>query len=159
MGVRDLIGKHAEAIVVARLMDSYGNPEPYFDPHPLGEKCATYDFLVELVNAGASAPYFFVQVKGTRKPLSRRDRRLVVQVSESDVRRMAMCPMPTYLIGVDEPREKAYVVSVHGALSGPLEAIPTTYPLNAENLSRLWREVKEYWGTLDPTAKVSAFTI
>ena len=66
MAAHDLIGKRGESIVIARLMDPCGNPEPYFDPHPLGEKCPTYDFLVELVNAGDSVPYFFVQVKATR---------------------------------------------------------------------------------------------
>jgi hypothetical protein len=46
MSARDLIGKRGEAIVTARLMDFCGNPEPYFDVHPLGEKCPTFDYLV-----------------------------------------------------------------------------------------------------------------
>ena len=46
---RDYIGKRGEAIATAALLDFCGNPEPYFDPHFLGEKCPTYDFLVELL--------------------------------------------------------------------------------------------------------------
>jgi hypothetical protein len=158
MAIRDLIGKRGESIMVARLMDSCGRPEPYFDPHPLGEKCPTYDYLVELVNAGARVPYFLVQVKATRKALTRRQRRLSVRVSADDVRRMAQCPVPTYLIGVDELGENAYVVSIHGGLAGPITSMPSTYPLNRDNLKTLWDEVKNYWQALYPVAKTSVFT-
>ena len=48
MIARDLIGKRGEAIVSERLLDFCGNPLPYFDPHPLGEKCPTFDYLVEV---------------------------------------------------------------------------------------------------------------
>jgi hypothetical protein len=110
MAVRDLIGKRGEAIFVARLMDFCGNPEPYFDPHWLGDKCPTYDYLVELVNARDSTPYFFVQVKATQKAQTKRERRLVVQVGATEVQRMVECPVPTYLVGVDEPSSDAYIV-------------------------------------------------
>lgn len=158
MAARDLIGKRGESIVVARLMDFCGNPEAYFDPHPLGEKCRTFDYLVELVNAGESVPYFFVQVKATRKGRTRNQRRLVVQVGAEDVRRMVRCPVPTYLVGVDEPAEKAYLLSVHGAMAGAIASVPTKYPLNCKNLKRLWDEVKDYWQTLDSSARSSVFT-
>src|SRR5437667_8835686 len=103
MAARDLIGKRGEAIVTARLMDFCGNLEPYFDVHPLGEKCPTFDYLVELVNAGNSVPYFLAQVKSTRKGFTENSRRLLVQVDAEYVLRMVQCPLPTYLIGVDEP--------------------------------------------------------
>ncbi len=48
-------------------MDFCGNPDPYFDVHPLGEKCPTFDYLVELVNVSNSVPYFLPQVKSTQK--------------------------------------------------------------------------------------------
>ncbi|GEM_PF-641860 len=50
MAARDLIGKRGEAMVTARLTDFCGNPYPYFDVHPLGEKCPTFDYLVELID-------------------------------------------------------------------------------------------------------------
>ena len=59
---REYIGKRGEAIATAALLDFCGNQEPYFDPHFLGEKCPTYDFLVELLGAGASPPYFLAQL-------------------------------------------------------------------------------------------------
>src|SRR5438132_12404809 len=106
MASRDLIGKRGEAIAIARLMDFCGNPDGYFHVHPLGEKCPTFDYLVELVNAGDSVPYFLAQVKSTQKGLTKKGGRLFVQVDEEDVRRMVQCPFPTYLIGVDVRKEK-----------------------------------------------------
>src|SRR5438552_957411 len=100
MAYRDLMGKRGEAIATARLMDFCGNREPYFDVHPLGEKCPTFDYLVELVNAGDSVPYFLAQVKSTRKGFSKNRHRLLVQVDAGDVRRMVQCPFPTYVIGI-----------------------------------------------------------
>lgn len=158
MAARDLIGKRGESIVMTRLLDFCGNPVPYFDPHPLGEKCPTYDYLVELVNATESAPYFFVQVKATKKPLTAKRRRLAVQVSVEDVQRMVECPVPTYLVGVDEPAGEAYIVSVHGSLSGAIGSMPAKFPLNPANLKQLWDEVKQYWERLDPKVRSSAFT-
>src|SRR5579872_3053920 len=120
MAARDLIGKRGEAIVTARLMDFCGNPDPYFDVHPLGEKYPTFDYLVELVNAGDSVPYFLAQVKSTRQGFTKQERRLLVQVEADDVLRMVQCPFPTYLIGVDEPHDRAFAVSVHGDMGGPI---------------------------------------
>jgi hypothetical protein len=158
MAVRDLIGKRGEAIVIARLMDFCGNADPYFDVHPLGEKCPTFDYLVELVNVGDSVPYFLAQVKSTRKGFTKKGRRLLVQVGEEDVRRMVQCPFPTYLVGVDEPNDRAYVVSVHGSMSGSLASMPSRYPLTPRNLRRLWEEVTAHWQKLDAATKGSVFT-
>ncbi len=157
MPTRDLIGKRGEAIVTARLMDFCGNPDPYFDVHPLGEKCPTFDYLVELVNAGDSVPYFLAQVKSTRKGFTKEGRRLLVQVGEEDVRRTVRCPFPTYLIGVHEPNDRAYFVSVHGSMTGPIASMPSRYPLTPRNLRRLWEEVTAHWKRMDATAKASAF--
>jgi hypothetical protein len=157
MAVRDLIGKRGEAIVTARLMNFCGNPEPYFDIHPLGEKCPTFDYLVELVNAGSSVPYFLAQVKSTQKGFTTQGRRLHVRVDEEDVRRMIQCPFPTYLIGVDEPSDRAYVVSVHSGISGSISSMPSKYPLTPRILRKLWEEVTAHWQKFDAAAKESAF--
>jgi hypothetical protein len=138
-------------------MDFCGHPDPYFDVHPLGEKCPTFDFLVELVNAGESVPYFLAQVKSTGQGFTKKGRRLLVQVDAADVRRMVRCPFPTYLIGVDEPNDRAYVVSVHGSISGAIASMPSRYPLTPRNLRKLWEEVTAHWKNLDATAKASAF--
>jgi hypothetical protein len=70
---------------------------------------------------------------------------------------MVQCPFPTYLVGVDEPNDRAYVVSVHGSMSGSLASMPSRYPLTARNLRRLWEEVTAHWKKLHAAAKTSAF--
>lgn len=59
MGISDYIGGRGEAIAFARLT-RLCRPEsdlPYFWPHYLGEKCETFDFFVELVDAGERTPF------------------------------------------------------------------------------------------------------
>ncbi len=157
MATRDRIGTRGEAIVAVRLMDFCGNPDAYFHVHPLGEKCPTFDFLVELVNAGDTVPYFLTQVKSTHKGLTKKGDRLLVKLGEEDVRRMVQCPFPTYLIGVDVSKEIAYVVSIHGTIRGSIPSMPTRYPLNPRNLRTLWEEVTAHWKKLAAAAKRSAF--
>jgi len=161
MSARDLIGKRGEQIAMARLMDFCGNPLPYFDPHPLGEKCPTYDFLVELIGSGSSNPYFLAQVKSTKKSVTKGTADLKLKVKARDVQSMTRCPIPTYLIGIDEPAAKAYIVSVHGALKGGISSIPTSYPLDANNLRILRDEVWTHWQILSQSSKSknSAFTL
>src|SRR4051794_25785823 len=88
MGIADFIGGRGEAIAFARLSQVCREDDlPYFWPHYLGEKCETFDFLVELVDAGERTPFFFVQVKATRKEYTRTQLppRLRAEVSEKDV--------------------------------------------------------------------------
>src|ERR1700689_1767557 len=109
MVAKDLIGKRGETIACERLLDFCGNPSPYFDPHPLGEKCPTFDYLVELIGAGRSTPYFLAQVKATKQGHTKGTMDLKVRLKARDVQMMVRCPIPTYLIGIDEPAEKAYI--------------------------------------------------
>ena len=123
---RDYIGKRGEAIATASLLDFCGNPEPYFDPYFLGEKCPTYDFLVELLGAGASSPYFLAQVKSTRQGFTKKTLDLKVALKAADVQKMIRCPIPTYLIGIDEPNARSYIVSIHGKLTGSRQFLSPT---------------------------------
>jgi len=133
--------------------------EPYFWPHFLGEKWEVFDFLVRLVGAGDAMPYFFVQVKSTRKDLTKRQNppRLRVEVSESDVRRMVAFPAPTYVIGVHEPEERAFVISVHGAMGKAIPSITTAHELTPDTLRQLWEEVREFWESRDMSRSTSSF--
>jgi Domain of unknown function (DUF4365) len=107
MDAKDLIGKRGESIASGCLLDFCGKALPYFDPHPLGEKCPTFDYLVELIGAGTSTPYFLAQVKATKQGSTKGTLDLKVKVKARDVQLMVRCPIPTYLIGVDEPTAKA----------------------------------------------------
>jgi Domain of unknown function (DUF4365) len=134
MHARDLAGKRGEFIASERLLDFCGRSIPYFDPYLLGEKFPTYDLLVELTGQHASKPYFLAQVKSTRSGGKKGMADLNVQLKTQDVRFMIRCPIPTYLIGVDKKAEVAYIISIHGNLTGGISSIPTTFPLDRGNL-------------------------
>jgi hypothetical protein len=138
MGITDFIGGRGEAIAYTRLSQMCREGDlPYFWPHFLGEKCQTFDFLVELVDAGEKTPFFFVQVKTTRKQYTKSHTpRLRVEVSKEDVRRMSAFPAPTYVVGVHEEEERAFVVSVHGKMREAIPSITTSHELTAKTLKQ-----------------------
>jgi len=104
----------------------------------------------------AQAP---VAALATKKGLTKKKLDLKVSLKAKDVQAMVRCPVPPYLIGVDEPAAEAYIVSIHGKLKGAISSLPTTYPLNAATLADLWTEVRTYWKTLDHKLKNSKFEI
>lgn len=162
MGISDFIGGRGEAIAFARLtrVCRVDADLPYFWPHYLGEKCETFDFLVELVDAGEITPFFFAQVKSTRQEFSkaRSSLRLRVGVSENDVRRMTAYPAPAYVIGVHENEERAFVVSVHGTMNKAIPSITADHELTCGTLKHLWDEVREFWRGREMTRHSSRFT-
>jgi hypothetical protein len=153
MAAREMIGVRGEALVAACLTDFCGRTEPYFHPHPLGEKCPTFDFLVELLGVGNKLAYFLVQVKATQQGYTQREANLKQKVSAWDIRKMTGCPIPTYLLGVDEPAGLVYIVSVHGKRTTAIPSIPTAHRLDCRNLKRLWVEVRDHWATLRSAVK------
>ncbi len=123
-----------------------GRSEPYFRTTPLGDKYPTFDYLVELV--GSEAAYFFlVQVKSTRQGYRKGSgtRRLRVNVDREDVRRMVASPIPAYVVGIDEPREVGYLLSMNEPRQAGLGGLPAKHALDCGNLQRLWQEVQNFW--------------
>jgi hypothetical protein len=158
MNVRDYMGERGETIFRVHMTDFCGNQFPYFSVRFLGEKCPTFDYLVELISPDGQdmARYFLVQVKATGSKSSKS--RLGASVSASDVRKMAACPMPTYVVGVDTRMERAYIVAVHSPLNRSIRAIPRRHRLNSANLKKLWHEINQYWESFDASVKTSKFT-
>jgi hypothetical protein len=160
MGITDFLGGRGESIAYACLSRMCREGDlPYFWPHFLGEKCETFDFLVELVDAGEKTPFFFVQVKATRKDYTRSQTpvRLRVEVSEKDIRRMSTFPAPTYVVGVHEEEERAFVVAVHSGMRDAIPSITTGHELTGEILRQLWDEVREFWQARDMSRPTSRF--
>lgn len=161
MGITDVIGGRGEAIAFARLarVCRADADLPYFWPHYLGEKCETFDFLVELVDAGEKTPFFFVQVKSTRKDFTkaRVTPRLRVEVAKKDIRRMVAYPAPTYVVGVHESEERAFIISVHGAMAEAISSITTAHELTCDTLQRLWEEIRAFWQDRDMSRSASFF--
>lgn len=133
-----------------------GRNEPYFRPTSLGDKHPTFDYLVELVGSEA---YFFVQVKSTRQGYRQgRDiRRLRVNVDKADVRRMVASPIPAYVVGIDEPREVGYLLSMNEPRQAGLGGLPARHLLNCGNLRRLWQEIHDFWVTRNMVLTDSLF--
>src|SRR5262245_22880152 len=130
MGITDFVGGRGEAIAYARLTKfCRGGSTVFFLPHYLGEKCPTFDFMVELVDAGTGTPFFFVQVKATRAGFTKRGRRIQIDVPAEDVERMSAHPAPTYVVGVHEPEERAFLLSVHGNMRERIRSITTAHEL------------------------------
>ncbi len=111
------------------------------------------------MDAGESTPYFFVQVKTTRKDFTKRQTppRLVIGVTEADIRRMVAFPAPTYVVGVHEDDERAFVVSVHEGMNESLFSITTGHELTCNTLERLWEEVRDFWQARDMVRHTSHF--
>lgn len=160
MANADDLGRRGEALFLLRITDFCGGKQQLFRPHFLGEKCPTLDYLVELLGAGLNTPFFFAQVKATRLGCTKgKKQRLRVKVSGEDVQRMAAFPAPTYLIGIDEPREAAFIWCVHAAMKHALPSLPTDFPVDGPNLRRLWQEVKDYWDGRDMRQQKSFFSV
>jgi hypothetical protein len=161
MGIADFIGGRGEAIAHKQITTFCRvDPDlPYFVPHHLGEKCRTFDFLVELVATEEVPLFFLVQVKTTRKAFTTTQTppRLRVGVSEEDVRQMVACPLPTYVVGVQEIEERAFIIAVDGQTSKAIPSITTAHELTPDTLRRLWEEVREFWRDRGPIQSTSLF--
>ena len=161
MGTSDYIGGRGESIASMRLDRIWRIDAdlPYFWPHFLGEKKKTFDFLVALVDAGLNTPFFFVQVKTTQKDYTRTQNppRLRVEISEEDIRQMVAFPAPTYVIGVHEREERAFVISVHEGMNEAIPSITTAHELDGSTLLRLWEEVRGFWLGHDMRRTSSSF--
>lgn len=160
MHVNDYSGRRGESLAAVLLTRLWGQAQPLFVPYFLGEKAETLDFLVELIGAGPSTPFFFIQVKTTQKGYTRSasaERRLRVQMSVDELRRLADRPVPTYVVGIEEREEAGYLLCISAAPESGFSCFPTSFPMNGPSLQLLWEEVKEYWERHAPPPLVSKF--
>jgi hypothetical protein len=134
----------------------HGRPDPYFRPRFLGDKYPTFDYLVELV--GHEAYFFFVQVKTTTLGYARvrGEARLRIKVSKQEGDRMALSPIPSYVIGIDEPQGLAYIHSVNEPAKA-IGSLTTRNRVGCESLRRLWQEVHSFWSSRDMILRGSSF--
>ena len=143
--VRDILGDRGEIIFFAKMTKFHSNKGPIFRPRFLGEKWPSVDFIIELLGIADINPYFFVQVRATRLGYTLKDRRLKIQVSEEKVKGIYSYPAPTYIVGVDDLKEQAFVVSANGENLSSLSSVSTAFPINKKNRIALWNEVRDFW--------------
>jgi len=154
---RDALGDRGEAIFRVLITEFDAQAGPIFRPYFLGEKWPIVDFIVEVLGAGASIPYFFVQVKTTRAGYTQKERRLKVGVSGDDIRLLASYPAPTYVVGVDEVNRDGFLVSANGENLRSLSSLSTQFAINAATRRLLWEEVRGYWASFAATGLTSQF--
>lgn len=154
---QDALGDRGEAIFRVLITEFDAATGPNFRPYFLGEKWPVVDFIVEILGAEASTPYFFVQVKTTRGGYTQKDKRLKVSVSEDDIRLLASYPAPTYVVGIDEINRNGFLVSVNGENLRSLSSLSTEFAINAANRRLLWEEVRDYWASFTGMGLTSRF--
>ncbi len=159
MAARDDLGRRGEIIFCARITDFCGRDLPFFRPYFLGEKAQTLDFLVELVSGELDTRFFFVQVRTTKLGCTKKGRKLKIGIAGTALHRFSRVPAPTYLVGVDEPEEMAYVLAVLSGTKKTISSLPTNFPLDRTNLPRLYEEVEQFWGGRDMKRRSSVFSV
>ncbi len=153
MDKRDIIGERGESIFRVLITRKHPTRGYLFDhPRFLGEKKRTIDFHVELFHDESLIPFFFVQVKSTSEGYTVKEHRLKIQVTVTDMKRLAAYPAPTYIVGIDESGEQGYIVSANGECKTGFSSLCTNYSLNPDVLALLWDEVAAYW--ISPTYPV-----
>ncbi|HLO88804.1 MAG TPA: DUF4365 domain-containing protein [Nostocaceae cyanobacterium] len=141
----DILGLRGESIFILLITELH-QTGAIFRPGFMGDKWPYVDFYVELIGANSTIPHFCVQVKTTRSGYTEKLNRLKIsQVSEDKIIGLAHRPSPTYLVGIDEPQRKGYIVSANGENLKSLSSVSTKFPINEENRIILWNEVNKFW--------------
>ncbi len=150
-----LLGSEGRPFFLFGLRSGIPTVARFFKPQFLGDKWPLVDYIVEL-EGSAKKSFCFVQVKATRAGYTKKGNRLKVRVSKKDVQAMAMYPVPTYIVGIDEEGEKGYIISANGENVGSLSSLNTNFPLDLNNCDTLWKEVEAYWKTAPPPPKLTS---
>jgi hypothetical protein len=70
---------------------------------------------------------------------------------------MVSYPAPTYVVGVHEDEERAFIIAVHGTSSQAISSITTAHELTCDTLRRLWEEVREFRRSREMVRSTSSF--
>lgn len=149
MSTSDALGDRGEAILYTILTTFHGS-KPLFRPVFLGAKWAVADFAVELL--GQPGAFFLIQVKTTEQGMNTK-KRLKVSVTKERYNALASTAVPTYIVGVDNPAETAYISAALQPRKAKLSSLTTRYSLRESLVrQRLFDEVQAFWQTVSATA-------
>lgn len=136
-------GEHMFYVAISR----FHGDGPLFRPVMLGGKWPVADLAVELVDDPGM--FFLVQVKTTQLGYLPNGQRLLIRAKRDDLQRLADVPLPTYLIGVDEPRQKVFLTSVYGTVSAGKSGMTVAHSVDSADVrTALYAEVKRFWQTV-----------
>lgn len=141
----NVTGGRGEKIFELAITDYRQFPAPLFRPAFLGEKWENLDFYVELLGIPDAQPFFFVQVKTSTSTIRIGASKFKIGMTKTDCEGLYRIPAPTYLIGVHEPTQKAYILSIHDKPIKGVYSIPLKHELTPNNLKILHEEVREFW--------------
>lgn len=152
------LGSRGEGIFSLLITEITLQGSPIFVPGFLGNSWPVVDYIVRLRGATASvAPYFFVQVKTTRRGYTDSGR-LRASVSAREIKGLVANPVPSYIVGVDEHAKTAYLVAPDsGHQQRGVGSLPARFPLNRRTGMALWDEVNTFWQSVEPARFVSRF--
>ncbi|MEI6122705.1 MAG: DUF4365 domain-containing protein [Bacteroidota bacterium] len=143
--MKNIIGDRGEHIFSVLISEKVNNSY-LFKPSFLGEKWPTIDFYVELINTQNNLPFFCLfQIKSTSKNYTKKAHKLKVHFSLNDLQRLSAFHAPTYIVGIDESNKLGYFLSANNTFNSPINNLPTTFPLDVNNLLLLWQEVIAFW--------------
>lgn len=136
------LGKRGESIFSTKISKHF-----LLDPSFLGDKYESIDFIIDLNTAQTKKAFFFVSVKTTAvAKYSPKANRLEIQVKKKELAQLKKFKIPTYIVGIDEGKEKAFIVAVKGISAKSIKSIPTKFSINNKtNLQALFSEVELYW--------------
>jgi hypothetical protein len=144
--MNNALGERGEAIFKSIMLNFHGKL-PLFRVQFLGDKWPTVDFICELEGAWKnSRPFCLVQVKTTRSGYTKRDGRLKVAVKLNDALLLRGFKVPTYVVGIDEVDERAFIVAAMGRKKTRLPSLHAAHELTDPAGRRaLWTEVRDFW--------------
>ena len=140
------IGKRGESIF-STIISRYVHPAGFLlDPAFLGDKFPTIYFYVHLLRYNAAKAFFFASVKATTLGYTANGTKLKITIDKAELTELVKYPVPVYLFGIDENKELGYFICAnHLDANNNLNGIPTRFPVNANNINLLWKEVANYW--------------
>ncbi|EEF63339.1 hypothetical protein [Pedosphaera parvula] len=149
-------GERGEKIAYLALTDYAGGNKPLIRPAFLGEKWPTLDYYAELEGDGKQTPVALFQVKTSGKGVNNAKKSLPVQLTKKDVERLALLPIPAYVIGVCESTWRVFVRAIAKGSKG-MATIPAHYELTPTNLRALHAEIAAHWKANTPKSPQSKF--
>lgn len=143
------LGERGESILNTILM-TFHDATPLFKPVFLGGKWAIADFAIELV--GRPGAFFLIQAKSTINGTNTKGR-LKIAVPKDKYNALASTPIPSYVVGINDPDETAFICAAMNPRRAKLSSLCTLYPLrNAEVRQRLFNEVNAFWSSVNENA-------
>ncbi|WP_414621134.1 DUF4365 domain-containing protein [Calothrix sp. CCY 0018] len=133
-------------IFVALMTEAHSDDGAIFNVRFLDDDILPHvDCIVELIGQKDYLPFCFVQLKSTKTGYTKKDKRLKVKFAQESLTGLSLYPAPTYIVGIDEKDESAYLVSANGESLSAMASIPTEFPINLSNRGTLWNEVNDFW--------------